>query len=238
MPKTILSITIVCCILTVNNSLFSQGDNAVPEAWLDSLEANHWRMKKGKETSIYRSCMIAQQLDKNDEVKNVDTTWFLSEFDSDGNRVKHETDQDGNIIKRGEATEDKDTEENNKTVELASSPFDPIRKEYRSDYRITLAGKDDSGNPIIAYKPEKHVEDGFTGQWTIDTTHWTPLRFEGSPIKFPTKKIKEMNLIFNFNYDEDGLVRLSKTDTRMQIRILLLNIRMRAIEEYFDYNGS
>ena len=211
----------------------------IPQAWLDSLEVNLWRLKSGMDVLSYRILTVEQKLDKHGEPKNSDTTYFFVEVGDNRMETYHQTDAIGTIIKRNVRVmehQDNDQEvtgnENQATLHL--DPFDPIKSKYRNSHRFWIDTKDAIGHPIIAYEPLEDVETGFTARMTIDTTKWVALRIEGAPVPFP-KGVKDMHLDMNFDSNDKGEMRVSQTDTRVYAKFLLLKFRMRIQEQYYDY---
>ncbi|MDP8205705.1 MAG: hypothetical protein P9L92_03495 [Candidatus Electryonea clarkiae] len=230
MKKTLVKLALILSITGICIANAFASDVSL-DAWLDSLEANQWRMKKGMRGVSCRTCMIMHNLDKKSEIKDSDTTWYLVEFDLEGDQVRHETDRDGNITKRGDKPDDGDTKEESMEI----SPFDPIKKEYRSDYQFRIDAANNENLPVITYEPKPGIKKGFYGKATIDTSMWIFTKFEGRPVPYPKKMIKEMNIELFFYHTEEGHVRLSKSITHLHAKILLLNIRVKSIENRFDY---
>jgi hypothetical protein len=203
----------------------------VSEAWLDSLNSNLWRLDSDSLGYAARLVTTTEEYDGDWELKDASTTYGELTWDEEGRRVRRQFDDDGEIeeeqvIGEGDQETPKPGEEG-----FAMNPFAAFHKEYRSVYDVSLAGTDETGNPVLKLEPH---EEGFRGTMSIDTSLWAPLVVKGTPDPMP-RFVKEMNVKMKFEPTENGAVHLTNVDTKVYAKVLLLKYRMKIHARYEDY---
>lgn len=220
-----------CCLLLIvplitdcDISLAAEQD--VPHDWLDSLEANLWRFEEDSTFKSVRMMQVIQKLDDEGNIKETDTTWQILKHAESGEQLKYETDRAGNILS------DEPIEEKRKRTH--PNPLDPVKLVKRDDYQFKKAETDAKGNPQIRFIPNDQLEDAFDSVVAIDTTQWIITQFEGRPHELPTM-VKDMDIKMQFDLVKNGHIRPGKIETLAHAGMLFINIRIKVMIEFFDY---
>jgi len=206
----------------------------VPVAWLDSLEANTWRHDSDSLGYTFMITTLQQKLDKKGEVTKVDTGWTRVVFNEEGKRVFEQLDESGTVTDtRVAEEEEEDLEDDGESMEFSLNPFAAFNHKNRTNYSFAMLPPDGKGRPRIRIEPVGENE-GFFGDYTIDSEYWVPLEISGHPSE-PPKHVKEMNMTMYFSPDEQGFNLIRRGETTIEASFLLIKIRMRMIQTYSDY---
>ncbi|MFH0882394.1 MAG: hypothetical protein V2A56_05360, partial [bacterium] len=186
---------------------------SVPDAWLDSLQANLWRMDSDSLGYSFNVLAIQHKLDKNGNIKSSDSSRMHMAFDDQGNRLIQELDETGAVKKSRIQNREEESEQSEEKEEegdsggrhrrqMSINPFSSFDPKTRGNFAFTPLTPDTKGHPRFSVKPLNDTP-GFIGDFTVDTTLWVPLHVTGHPSE-PPKHIKSLEMDMAFEPDING----------------------------------
>lgn len=192
--------------------------DTVPEAFLDSLEANVWRVQK-ENLQRFTSMVVTEVLPVIDEENveaELDTMFQTAVRDKKGRFEVLITDSQGEEKDRKKINPKKQRKKRE-----GSNFYDPWLAKYRANYVFELVERDPKNRPVIAYRPKKELKRYYEAEAVvIDTTTWTPVSVKGYAMPTPKRMIKEMNEIREFSLHSSGHAVVSKDVTEIVVSIL------------------
>jgi hypothetical protein len=221
---------VLVALLAVSQVHAQVESRAVPEAWLDSLDANLWRMNDTTGTAEYRIREVTEELNDDGTAKDVAIKYYMVKTRKGGGEQRSECDSLGHALATRQSTEKK--AQASLSVE---NPLDAVKKSLRTKYVFAMLDPDSLGRPRMSYRLRPEEKTGFSGMVTIDTTLWIPLAIAGAPKPLPAKQMRDFHMQMEMEPAAGGMLRLHKTTLQVKGKYLFFSFRQRVVQEYYDY---
>ena len=227
-----LTFVLLCSLFAVLAARAQMTGGSLPQTWLDSLEANSWRMEGMSKISGYRVKELSEELNSDGEVKESETKFYQATVSDSGKEERSECDSTGNLL----PVEQKPKGQAKESVTISQEP--PLKlfdKERQEKYDYKFAGGSGEGSCRIDFERKPGSNSGYSGFAVVDTASWTITRLSLTPHPFPDKRIREFNMDLQFEPDSRGYMLMKRLSTSARGKYLIFRFAMRTTQDYYDF---